>query len=366
MSAPLNVLIVDDSAVIRQVLGAILSREGMNVTAAQDPIFALQRMASAMPDVIVLDLEMPRMDGLTFLRKVMAEHPIPVVVCSSLAEKGSAVAMDALEAGAVEVITKPKGALRDYLNETSVAFVEAVRAASQARVTRQISTQPARASGVHRVPSAAGVARQSLAVTTDKVMAVGASTGGTEIIRQLLIALPPDAPGLVIVQHLPAQFATAFARRMAEVAKIEVKEAESGDRVREGRALLAPGNCHLVVQRSGAHYVVELSDAPPVNRHRPSVDVLFQSVAEAAGQNGIGALLSGMGADGAEGLLAMRRAGAHTIAQDEASSVVWGMPKAAIDLDAACEIVSKDSLAMALLRAAEGRSGVRAARLVGA
>lgn len=363
MTAPVNVLIVDDSAVIRQVLGGILTREGMHVTVAQDPLFALQKMADGLPDVIVLDLEMPRMDGLTFLRKVMAEHPVPVVVCSSLAERGSAVALQALEEGAVEVIAKPKGALREFLNETSAAFVDAVRAASLARVSRRVAGAVTASGGA--TPAAMARPRPSLAVTTDKVVAIGASTGGTEVIRHLLSTLPPDTPGMVIVQHLPSYFATTFARKMAEISRLEVKEAADGDRIIEGRALIAPGNRHVTVLRSGAHYVVALSDAEPVNRHKPSVDVLFHSVAHAAGQNAVGALLTGMGADGAEGLLAMRRAGAHTMAQDEASSVVFGMPKEAIDRGAACEVVSMETLGVALLRAAGARGAAQAARRMG-
>jgi two-component system chemotaxis response regulator CheB len=371
MSTPLNVLIVDDSAVIRQILGGILTQDGMQVTVAQDPILALRKMSECRPDVIVLDLEMPRMDGLTFLRKIMAESPVPVVVCSSLAERGSAVALQALEEGAVEVIPKPQGSLRTFLNESSAVFIEAVRGAAQARVglrPASSSPSPSQPTAERRLTGSPAFGSPTLTLTTDRVVAIGASTGGTEIIRRLLTSLPPDAPGMVIVQHIPGYFATAFAKRMAEVSKIEVKEAEPGDRIIEGRALLAPGNRHLVVRRSGAHYVVELLDGEPVNRHRPSVDVLFHSVAEAAGQNAVGALLTGMGNDGADGLLAMRSAGAHTMAQDEASSVVWGMPKEAIDRGAACEIVSIDTLAASVLRAARTRrhaSPMPAVRAVG-
>jgi two-component system chemotaxis response regulator CheB len=359
MTAPLHVLVVDDSAVIRQVLTKILEHAGMQVTVAEDPILGLERMAERRPDVIVLDLEMPRMDGLAFLRKIMVENPVPVVVCSSLAEQGSAVALQALEEGAVTVIAKPKGVLRGFLNESSGVFVDAVRGAAQARVARRLAA-PQLARTTHARGSAP--ARPLDGAPSNTIIALGASIGGTEILRHLLTTLPANAPGMVIVQHLPAYFATRFAKRLAEIATIEVKEAEAGDRLVAGRVLLAPGDQHLVVERDGPHYVVALQQGDAVNGHRPSVDVLFHSVAKAAGPDAVGALLTGLGVDGADGLLAMRRAGAHTMAQDEASSLVWGMPKAAIDRGAASEVVSLDALGASLLGAAEARAATATAR----
>ena len=353
MSAPINVLVVDDSSIIRQILSKILEHAGMQVRVAPDPIDALERIAEQRPDVIVLDLEMPRMGGLAFLRQLMAENPVPVLVCSSLAEEGSAVALQALEDGAVSVIAKPKGVMRGFLNESSATFVNAVRGAAHARVTKR-GAAPVRT--VTRViplrTSAVGAVAGAPSTT---VIAIGASIGGTEILRALLPTLTADMPGMVIVQHLPPFFAAKFAKRLAEISTVEVKEAAAGDRVTDGRVLLAPGDHHLTVAREGSHYVVRLSEREPVNGHRPSIDVLFESVARAAGANAVGALLSGMGVDGAAGLLAMRRAGAHTMAQDEASSVVWGMPREAIERGAACEVVSLDGLGAALSGAAAAR-----------
>jgi Chemotaxis response regulator containing a CheY-like receiver domain and a methylesterase domain len=346
MTAPINVLVVDDSSIIRQVLTKILEHAGMQVTVAPDAIEALERIAERRPDVIVLDLEMPRMGGLAFLRKLMAENPVPVLVCSSLAEEGSAVALQALEDGAVSVIAKPKGVMRGFLNESSATFVNAVRGAAHARVMRR-GAAPARTATpvIPLRPSAAGA-------PSTTVIALGASIGGTEILRAFLPTLSADAPGMVIVQHLPPFFAAKFAKRLAEICTVEVKEAAHGDRVTDGRVLLAPGDQHLAVHRDGAHYVVALHDREPVNGHRPSIDVLLESIARAVGPNAVGALLTGMGVDGVAGLLAMRQAGAHTMAQDEASSVVWGMPREAIERGAACEVVSLEGLGAALLRAA--------------
>jgi two-component system chemotaxis response regulator CheB len=352
---PLHVLVVDDSAVVRQALSAILGQaRGLRVTTAADPLIAADKMKRDRPDVIVLDLEMPRMDGLTFLRKLMAEDPIPVVVCSGLAQEGTEAAMHAMDEGAVEIITKPKLGVREFLQESAVLLVDVVRAAAKARLGRRRKAPPAAAPPQKLTADAvlAARGRHALTLTTDKIVAVGASTGGTEALREFLEAMPPDAPGIVIVQHMPEFFTKAFADRLDGLCRIEVKEAVSGDRVAAGRALIAPGNRHTLLQRSGAHYMLEVRDGPLVSRHRPSVDVLFRSAAQAAGPNAVGVILTGMGDDGAAGLLEMKRAGAATLAQDEASCVVFGMPKEAIEAGAVDEVVSLERMASAVLRRA--------------
>jgi two-component system chemotaxis response regulator CheB len=347
---PLNVLVVDDSAVVRQTMIALLSRErDIQVVTAADPLIAIGKMQQTRPDVILLDLEMPRMDGLTFLKKIMTEDPIPVVICSSLAGEGSEAALQAMEEGAVEIITKPKMGVRDFLSESARALVETVRGAAQARLrpsppslhvpgkrqTADVILPPAR--------------RHPLTFTTDKVIAIGASTGGTEALRVFLEAMPPDTPGIVIVQHMPEGFTKAFANRLNESCQIEVKEAMHGDRVIPGRALIAPGNRHMLLICDGAHYAVEVVDGPPVSRHRPSVDVLFRSVAKAAGPNAIGVIMTGMGGDGAAGLLEMKQTGAATVAQDEATCVVFGMPKEAIARGAVDEVLPLSQIPTFLL-----------------
>jgi two-component system chemotaxis response regulator CheB len=340
-----RVLVVDDSAVVRQALGAILTRAGLEVATASDPLIALDKMAGVRPDVIVLDVEMPRMDGLTFLRRIMAEAPLPVVICSGLAGAGTEVALHALEEGAVAIVEKPRLGVKGFLEESAGRLVETVLGALGARPRARAAPAPrlqADAVLPARGPS-------PLRATTSKVVVVGASTGGTEALRQLLEAMPPDAPGIAIVQHMPEAFTGAFSRRLARTCAVEVKEAASGDRLCDGRALVAPGNRHLVVRRTGAHYAVEVLDGPPVRRHRPSVDVLFRSAAQAAGPNAVGVILTGMGDDGAAGLLELREAGAHTIAQDEATSVVFGMPKEAIARGAACEVLPLGRIAPGLL-----------------
>lgn len=335
----IEVFVVDDSAVVRQVITAVLSQEpGLRVTVASDPIIAMEKMARIRPDVILLDLEMPRMDGLTFLRKIMAEDPIPVVICSALAYPGTEIALRAINEGAVDVITKPTAGLKAFLYESSILLIDSIRSASHARLRRRglptVSTE-AKASAIQVLPS-----RQEpvLYITTDKVVVIGASTGGTEALQMLLESMPPDSPGLVIVQHMPEVFTKAFAERLHATCRIEVKEAADGDRVMQGRALIAPGNRHTLLRRSGGHYVVEVTDGPLVCRHRPSVDVLFRTTAQAAGANAIGVIMTGMGNDGAEGLLEMKKSGALTIAQDEASCVVFGMPKEAISLGAVADV----------------------------
>jgi len=313
--------VVDDSAVVRQALQAVLGRAGMQVEAASDPLIAMRKMEQGRPDVIVLDLEMPRMDGLSFLRKVMAEDPLPVVICSVAVGSGTRNAVRAMEEGAVAIVAKPQVGLQGFLLDSALMIEETVRGAALARV-------PARAAPAEAVP-APGPGARAGARGSASVVAMGASTGGTEALREILQALPPEAPGIVIVQHMPAGFTRAFADRLDDLCRLEVKEAADGDRVVPGRALLAPGNRHLEVEADGRGLVARLSDGPLVGRHRPSVDVLFRSVAAAAGPAAVGVILSGMGADGAEGLLEMKRAGARTIGQDEASCVVFGMPREA-------------------------------------
>jgi two-component system, chemotaxis family, protein-glutamate methylesterase/glutaminase len=356
-SSHIHVLVVDDSAVVRQVLTVILARErSITVTVAADPLIALDKMQSFRPDVIVLDLEMPGMDGLSFLQAVMARDPIPVVVCSGLAARGTEAALRAIESGAVAVIEKPRLGVKGFLQDSAILLRDTVVAASKARVRRP-ALRLLPASG--EPPPARRLARPALATTTDKVIALGASTGGTEALRTILEAMPADAPGLLVVQHMPEGFTRAFADRLDRTCRIEVKEAADGDRVLDGRALIAPGRRHMMLRRSGAHYVVELGDGPLVSRHRPSVDVLLRSVAAAAGPNAVGAILTGMGDDGAAGLLEMKEAGAVTLAQDEASCVVFGMPRAAIERGAADHVVPLEHMAARVLRHAEGLSGLR-------
>jgi two-component system chemotaxis response regulator CheB len=346
----LDVLVVDDSAVVRQMLPAILARDpGMRVVAAADPLIAIEKMKLRRPHVIVLDLEMPRMDGLTFLRKIMAEDPIPVVVCSALAQEGTDTALRALEEGAVEIVTKPVLGVRDFFEESALMLIDVVRAAAAAKVGKRHPpnrlAEPRHSADVI-LPRAAPAMR----ATTDKVVAIGASTGGTEALQQILEAMPEGGPAIVIVQHMPEVFTRAYAERLDTLCRIEVKEAADGDRVLEGRALIAPGNRHTLLRRSGAQYLVEVRDGPLVSRHRPSVDVLFRSTALCAGPNAVGVILTGMGSDGAEGLLEMRQAGAVTLAQDEASCVVFGMPKEAIARGAAAEVVGLSRMPEVILR----------------
>jgi two-component system chemotaxis response regulator CheB len=348
---PLNVLVVDDSAVVRQVLTSLLAGEaGMNVTSASDPLIAMEKMKRARPDVIVLDLQMPRMDGLTFLRQIMDRDPIPVVVCSSVAESGTEAAFRAIAEGAVEIVRKPKVGIRDFLYESAVTLVDAVRAASQARIANH--PRGRRPSAVSTISTRPRPPRAGLA---EPIIAIGASTGGPEALRGILDAMPGDTPAILIVQHMPEHFTRAFANRLNLSSAMEVKEAEDGDRVIRGRALIAPGNSHMRLVRSLGQLSVEVKDGPLVSRHRPSVDVLFQSVAELAGKSAIGVLLTGMGDDGAEGLLQMRKSGAATIAQDEASCVVFGMPAKAIRRGAATDVVALHAIPEAIMAVAAER-----------
>jgi two-component system chemotaxis response regulator CheB len=347
--AKIRVLIVDDSAVVRQTLAHILSSDpGIEVIGvAADPFVAAERIRDEVPDVITLDIEMPRMDGLTFLRTIMAQHPIPVVICSSLADEGTQSALQALEFGAVEIVTKPRLGVRQFLEESRVTICEAVKGAAHASLPRKARARSVEPKFTADAVLAAG--DRAMAETTEKVVVVGASTGGTEALKTLLESLPPDAPGIVIVQHMPELFTRAFARRLDSLCAISVKEAESGDSVIRGAALIAPGNHHLLLQRSGARYYVQLRDGPLVCRHRPSVDVLFRSAARYAGPNAVGVILTGMGDDGARGMLEMKQAGAVTLAQDEASCVVFGMPREAIRLNSVTKVLPLDSMAAAIL-----------------
>jgi two-component system chemotaxis response regulator CheB len=303
--------------------------------AAADPILASERMKQAWPDVIILDIEMPRMDGLTFLRKIMQERPTPVVICSTLTEKGARITVDALAAGAVSVITKPKLGLKQFLSESAGELIATVRAAAKARVRRTPSGTAAPAPLVPTPKHSADAIlppadNRPVLQTTERLVAIGTSTGGTQALETVLTGLPRVCPGLVIVQHMPEKFTAAFAARLDGICQISVKEAQNNDRVVPGRALIAPGGRHMMLKRSGAQYFVEVRDGPLVNRHRPSVDVLFRSVARHAGANALGIIMTGMGDDGAAGMLEMRQAGARTLAQDEESCVVFGMPKEAI------------------------------------
>jgi two-component system chemotaxis response regulator CheB len=324
------------------------SDRGITVETAADPLIAQEKMGRRRPDVIVLDLEMPRMDGLTFLRRIMAEDPIPVVICSGLAGAYADAAVRALEDGAVEVVTKPHLGVGEFLEESADLLVGAVRGAARARLT----PRPLRAAPRLSADAVLPAKPAPLPMTTDKVVVVGASTGGTEALRALLEAMPVDAPGLVIVQHMPELFTQAFAQRLDGLCRIRVKQADRGDRVLEGRALIAPGNRHTLLRRTGGHYEVDVLDGPLVSRHRPSVDVLFRSAAQAAGPNGIGVILTGMGDDGAEGMLEMKRAGAFNLAQDEASCIVFGMPKEAIARGGVDQVLSLGAIPGAVLKAA--------------
>ncbi len=336
----IKVLVVDDSAVVRQVLREVLGEvSDINVYAAvSDPIFAMQKMQQEWPDVIVLDIEMPRMDGLTFLRQIMSERPTPVIICSSLAEKGAELSLQALAAGAIDIFTKPQLGVKDFLLDAKQQLWNSVRAAASARLTKRASDAPQVKKEAAVKP--AHVDLVSMTSTTDRITVIGTSTGGTQALETILINLSRTCPGIAVVQHMPEKFTAAFAKRLDSVCEVDVKEAETGDRLIPGRVLIAPGGHHLEIQRSGAQYVAKVFRGPAVNRHCPSVDVLFRSAARAAGRNVTGIIMTGMGDDGARGLLEMRQAGARTIAQDEASCIVFGMPKEAINMGAAKEILS--------------------------
>ncbi|MBI9052536.1 MAG: chemotaxis response regulator protein-glutamate methylesterase [Bacteroidales bacterium] len=351
----LSVLIVDDSATVRQSLAEIIESDPMLevMGTASDPYVAAKKIKSQIPDVITLDIEMPKMDGLTFLRKIMSQHPIPVVIISSLTDKGTETGLKALEYGAVEIVTKPQMYSKDFILESKIKICEAIKAAAHAKVRRKVVSSNIRVEPKYSADAVLPpVQKHSMIKTTDIVVSVGASTGGTEALLRFLKDLPSDTPGIVIVQHMPEMFTKSFAERLNEVCKITVKEAENGDSVIRGRALIAPGNFHTLLKRSGAKYYVEVKTGPFVNRHRPSVDVLFRSTAKYAGSNSIGIIMTGMGDDGARGLLEMKEAGAKTIAQDEESSVVFGMPKEAIKINAADIVLPLDKIASHLIKIA--------------
>ena len=357
-TSKVHVLVVDDSALVRQTLSEVLSTDPLIevIGTAADPFAAAERIRERTPDVITLDIEMPRMDGLTFLREIMAQHPIPVVICSSLAEEGAQSTLRALEYGAVDIIAKPKIGSRQFLEESRVLLCQAVKAAAGARL-RPLSLHPPEpkltADSVLAPPTGAMVE------TTEKVVAIGASTGGTEALKVLLEALPADAPGIVIVQHMPELFTRAFANRLDSLCQISVKEAEPNDTVLRGRALIAPGNHHMLLKRSGARYYVEIREGPLVCRHRPSVDVLFRSAARYAGSNAVGVIMTGMGDDGATGLLEMKEAGAITFAQDEKTCVVFGMPQEAIKRNAVNRILPLQAISAAIIAQAGRRRDER-------
>ena len=361
--AKIKVLIVDDSAVVRQTLTAILeSDDDIEVIgSAQDPFVAAERLRTLVPDVITLDVEMPRMDGITFLRKIMTQHPIPVVMCSSLTGKGTETALKALEYGAVDIITKPSMGTKTFLEESRIRICDVVKAAALTKLKRvsipRVGSKEAERGAGHTVAPKltadailAAPGSKAMTQTTEKVVAVGASTGGTEALRVFLEGLPADSPGIVIVQHMPENFTTAFANRLNTLCKVTVKEAENNDSVVRGRVLIAPGNKHTLLKRSGARYLVEVREGPLVSRHRPSVDVLFRSAARYAGKNVVGVIMTGMGDDGARGMLEMKQAGATTIAQDEKSCIVFGMPKEAIKQGGVDTIMPLDRIADEVIR----------------
>jgi two-component system, chemotaxis family, protein-glutamate methylesterase/glutaminase len=324
---PIKVLVVDDSAIVRKIFTQELSKHKdiVVVGTAPDPFVARDKIVKLQPDVITLDIEMPRMDGLSFLRKLMKYHPVPTIIVSSLTPKNSEMALEALESGAVEVLAKPGGAYS--VGDMSIQLVDKIRAAAQVRM-KAPAAQPEAPVGM---PKPAGIMpSKSLAQTTHKVVGIGASTGGTEALKVVLMQMPANSPGIVIVQHMPPRFTTAFADRLNGLCQLEVREAKNGDSVYPGLALIAPGNYHMLLKRSGARYYVEIKTGPLVCHQRPSVDVLFHSIAQYVGANAVGVILTGMGADGALGIKEMHQAGARTIAQDEASCVVFGMPKEAI------------------------------------
>jgi len=349
MSHAIQVLIVDDSSVVRQTLSDILASDPAIkvIGTASDPYQAVEFMRNQKPDVMILDIEMPRMDGLTFLQKIMEQHPIPVIICSSIATAGAATTLKAMELGAVDVIAKPKLGTQEFLVESSITLCDAVKAASRIHPNRLIP-KPAQKLSADAVLAKAA-SRPSFE-TTQKIAVVGASTGGVEALVELLTHMPMNAPGIVVVQHMPENFTKSFAERLDSLCRISVKEAEPNDVVSPGCALIAPGGRHTLVKRTGARYYVEIRDGPLVSRHRPSVDVLFRSAARYVGHNAIGVIMTGMGDDGAQGLKELHETGAHTIAQDEASCVVFGMPKEAIALGGVDQILPLNQIAHAVIK----------------
>ncbi len=354
MNKKTKVLIVDDSAVVRQTLENILSSDSSIevMGSARDPFMAAEKIKREIPDVITLDVEMPRMDGVTFLRKIMSQNPIPVVMCSSLTEKGSETAMKALEYGAVEIIEKPRLETKKFLEESRIMICDAVKAAGLAKPKKTASSILKVRPKLTADAVLGKGSSKAMIQTTEKIVVAGASTGGTEALRVFLEALPMNTPGTVIVQHMPENFTSAFAERLNGICSASIKEAADNDTVIPGRVLIAPGNKHMLLKRSGARYYVEVKDGPLVSRHRPSVDVLFRSAARYAGSNAVGVIMTGMGDDGAKGMLEMKEAGAYNIAQDEKSCVVFGMPNEAIKLGGVDRVLSLDAIAAAVLRQA--------------
>ena len=345
----IRVLIVDDSAIVRQSINDILSNEeDIEVIAtASDPFYAAEKIEKEIPDVIILDLEMPRMDGLTFLHKIMSQHPIPVIICSTLVGEGSDSAFKAMTYGAVSIITKPKMGTKQFFEESKVLFADAVRGAAAANLKKMTGFSSVKVEPKLTADAVLPAVKKShLSETTDKVIVVGASTGGTEALTYFLQELPEDVPGLVIVQHMPENFTRSFADRLNSLCRITVREAKNGDSVLRGQALIAPGNYHTLLKRSGARYYVEVKEGPLVTRHRPSVDVLFRSAAAYAGKNAVGVIMTGMGDDGAKGMKEMKDAGAYNFAQDEESCVVFGMPKEAIKIGAVDRVVPLGKMAV--------------------
>lgn len=351
----IKVLVVDDSAAVRQTMSEILNAdpEIEVIATAADPYFAAEKLKSTVPDVITLDIEMPRMDGLTFLSKLMSQHPLPVVICSSLAEERAETTLKALEYGAVEIITKPRVGTKTFLQESSVMICDAVRAAAKVQVkphAKKIHKKVTKKLSADAVLPKANP-NKAMIKTTEKVVVIGASTGGTEALKVFLESLPHDSPGIVIVQHMPEKFTTSFAARLNDTCNVNVKEAKNNDTVIPGQVLIAPGNYHTLLKRSGARYYVEVKEGPLVSRHRPSVDVLFRSTSRYVGKNAVGIIMTGMGDDGAKGMLEMKECGANTIAQDEASCVVFGMPQQAIKLGAVNTIAPLESLSREMFKA---------------
>jgi two-component system, chemotaxis family, protein-glutamate methylesterase/glutaminase len=363
-SGRIKAMVVDDSAVVRQVVGGLLQADPAIelLGTYSDPLFAMRAMEQQWPDVLVLDVEMPRMDGITFLRQIMGKRPTPVVICSTLTTKGAPTTLEALQAGAFEIVEKPTTGLKDHLQSSGQHLVNTVKAAAGANMTalsrkaaapRPSPPAPSASEPLGQTVQASALlgspVQRAMVETTERIVAIGTSTGGTQALESLLGRLPLNCPGVVVVQHMPEQFTQAFAARLDSVCQIRVKQADDGDRVLPGQALIAPGGRHLQVRRQGAYYYAVIKDGPPVSRHRPSVNVLFTSVAQCAGRNATGIIMTGMGDDGARGLLEMHQAGAITYAQDEASCVVFGMPKEAIKLGAADHVMALDQLHEAVL-----------------
>lgn len=359
-------MLVDDSALVRRALAEVLSSDPQIeiIATAQDPFVAAQKLKKEAPDVMVLDVEMPRMDGITFLQKIMSQNPLPVIICSTLVEKGAETTLKALENGAVDIIQKPKLSTRQFLEEAKIQLTDSVKAAARAKLERLVHRPHLVAPKLTADAVLQSVGSRAMAKTTDKIVVIGASTGGTEAVRCVLEALPQDAPGIVVVQHMPEGFTASFAKRLNDLCRINVKEAADGDSVLRGHALIAPGNKHTLLKRSGARYYVEVRDGPLVSRHRPSVDVLFRSATRYAGRNAVGVILTGMGDDGANGMKEMHDAGACTIGQDEQSCVVYGMPKEAEKRGGIEKVLPLERIAAGILNAVDEDNSKQESKMV--